>query len=126
MIQYIVEQWFAGVWGFALHWGIAGGIILICLVCEVLIEFSGPFASWLRPFQKDLLWVAVAAAAYLFAFTQGVNVEAARCKAQQAVLLKQVGRVVDSVTNDPANEPKPLIKGQKRTPPADRWDRPEN
>lgn len=130
--MFALKLFFAGLWPLVWHWGTPAAIIILCLVAEIAIGWfaaSVPFVEkWLKPLQKDILYVAAAAGFFLFAFADGVKVEHARNVAQQAALLQQIDRVVDQVTNDPANKPdtKPLKKGQKRTPPKDRWDRPEN
>lgn len=125
-----VQLFFAGLWPLVWHWGIAAGIIILCLAAEVAIQLFGstvPFVGRiLVPLQKDLLWVAVAAGLFLYGFSDGVKVEHARSLAQQEALKEQVGNVVNDVLRDPANQPKPLIKGQKRVLPRDRWDSPEN
>jgi hypothetical protein len=125
----MISIFFAGLWPLVWHWGVPVGIIILCLAAEVTIElFAGsvPFVGkFLAPLQKDLLWVAVAAGLFLYGLSDGVKVEHARCEAQSSALTKQVGRVVDEVLHDPANQPKPLIKGQKRVLPQDKWDNPE-
>ena len=120
---------FAGLWPLVWHWGIPVGIIILCLAAEVAIQMAGtvPFVDRvLKPIQVDLLWVAVAAGLFLYGFSDGVKVEHARSVAQQSELLKQVDRVVDQVTRDPANQPQPLKPGEVGILPSDKWDRPEN
>jgi hypothetical protein len=133
-----IKLFFTGMWPLVWHWGIPVGTILLCLAAEVAIQLVGnsvPFVDKvLRPLQKDLLWVAVAAGLFLYGFSDGVRVEHARSVAQGNALTKQIGDVVDDVMRDPANQPQPeaktpLKKGQKRpprVPPRDAWDSKDN
>jgi hypothetical protein len=131
-----VKLFFAGLWPLVWHWGTPVAIIILCLAAEVAIQMLGstvPFVDKVvKPLQKDLLWVALAAGVFLYGFSDGVRVEHARGVAQQGALLKQVDKVVNDVLTDPANQPKPekpLKKGQKRpprVPPPDAYDSPEN
>jgi hypothetical protein len=146
--MFAIKLFFAGLWPLVWHWGIPVGIIIICLVAEVAIATlaaTSPWvAKWLVPLQKDLLWVAVVAGFFLFAFADGVRVEHTRTVAQGNALTRQIGRVVDEVVNDPANQPQPIDEpnvstghGKKHAKsgkqlqsykplPHDQWDNPEN
>jgi hypothetical protein len=133
--MFAINMFFAGLWPLVWHWGIPVGVIILCLVAEVVIQMAGtiPFVDKvLKPLQKDLLWVAACAAFFLFAFADGVKVEHTRSVAQGNALTKQIGHVVDEVLQDPANQPqvqKPVKKGDKpsyRPLPHDQWDNPEN
>lgn len=130
MIPFGIKLALAGLWPLVWHWGTPVAIIILCLAAEVAIGWfsaSVPFVgTFLKPFQKDLLWVALAAGLFLYGFSDGVSVEHGRSVAQQSALKTQVGRVVDQVLKDPANQPAPEVKGKKRVPPRDKWDSPEN
>lgn len=134
--MFAIKMFFTGLWPLVWHWGVPAGIIILCLAAEVAIQMLGssvPFVDRvLKPLQKDLLWVALAAGLFLYGFSDGVKVEHARSVAQGNALTEQIGKVVDEVLKDPVNQPqaqKPLKKGQKRpprVPPKDAWDSPEN
>lgn len=128
--MFAIKLALAGLWPLVWHWGTPVAVIILCLAAEVAIEMfssSVPFVNlWVRPLQKDLLWVAVAAGVFLYGFSDGVKVEHARSLAQQHALTKQVDKVVDQVLKDPVNQPQPEVKGKPRVPPRDKWDTPEN
>lgn len=128
--MFAIKLFLAGLWPLVWHWGIPVAIIILCLAAEVVIGWlasSVPFVEkWLKPLQLDLLWVALAAGIYLYAFSSGIQVENARTKAQSAAVTHQIDRVVDEVLNAPANQPKPDVKGQKRYLPVDKWDSKDN
>lgn len=104
-MYWMFEHFTAGLWPLVWHWGTAAGIIIICLALEVGIEWFANipfFGVLLKPFQKDLLWIALVAAAYLFSLTQGINLEKARCVAQGDVINQQIDQVVGDVLKEPA------------------------
>jgi hypothetical protein len=130
MIPFGIKLALAGLWPLVWHWGTPVAIIILCLAAELAIGWfsaSVPFvATFLKPLQKDLLWVAAAAGLFLYGFSDGVSVEHTRSIAQQHALTKQVDKVVDQVLKDPANQPQPEVKGKARIAPRDKWDSPEN
>ena len=136
-LPFSIQHALAGLWPLVWHWGIPVGVILLCIVGELALAWFGaaiPFIGekMVRPLQTLLCAVAIGAGLFLWGLGDGIKAEKGRSDAQQAVILKQVGTVVDDVLNDPDNQPKvepPVKKGEKsypRKPPSDRWDSPEN
>lgn len=107
----------AGLGPLAFHWGLGVGIIIFLVLIELFAgAISGAvplLAPLLTRFRKDLLWVAVAVAIFLFAESLGVKDEAHRCAAQSAVVETTVDNAVTSARHPTARELR-----------NDRWDVP--
>src|ERR1035437_4024035 len=105
MIPYVVQHFFAGLWPLIWHWGIPAAIIILCVAGEVALTVFAAYLPFTAPvtseLQKWLLAVAVAAGAFLFALSDGIKIEHARCVAQQAVVTRQVNDVVTDVLKEP-------------------------
>jgi hypothetical protein len=107
----------AGLGPLALHWGIGVALIIAIVLIELFAGAIGGAIPLVAPlltrFRKDLLWLAIAIAIFLFAESMGVKDEAHRCAAQSAVVQTTVDNAVAAARHPTAD--------QLRN---DRWDSP--
>ena len=108
-----VQQTFAGITAFIIHWGfwgsLAAGLVAAGLFSS-MIPVIGPYLTAIR---RDLYWAAFGCVLIMFGMYQGARDATARCEAKQVVITKTVTKAVTKTKTPSA---------QKQN---DRWDRPE-
>lgn len=101
---YDIKHALAGSGDLLFHWGFGIAAIILCGV-----------GAWLSPvFKKDFLYTGCVIAVALVFEAVGVHDEAARCSAQQQVVIKYVEKAVTKAKKAPAARS------------TDRWDNPRN